>query len=224
MRAIKKLFFVLIVLVAPYWGYLQYIQYIRFKAPSDYDYKVNEGIDKNYHNPETVKQFYQAVYEVGNIARNCWYENQIDVRMFDGGDSRYALSIAKYHQAKASAAFLEQKLLNSAAFKKAGFGSEDIRYAEELGATLDQYPLAIAKHKAQKWTNGVLQSGDNNAEVLFIQKILAGFGKELPTDGFYENITKAKVAEFQKESGLYANGVVNDITLAMMIQKSVLKK
>lgn len=127
MNAIKKILLGALLVFIPYFAYKQYIQYIRYSPPSNYDYSVNPDINRNMYNQETVKQFYQAVFETGNVARNMWYENQIDVRMFDGKDSRYAEAVSKYNHAQATAAYLEQKLLNSARLKKMGFSNEDIR-------------------------------------------------------------------------------------------------
>ncbi len=223
MNAIKKILLGALLVFIPYFIYKQYIQYIRFSPPNNYDYKVNPEIDGTYYNPETVKQLYQAAFETGNIARNMWYENQIDVRMFDGKDSRYSEAVSKYNQAKATAAYLEQKLLYSARLKKMGFSNDDIRKAEETGADPSQYPFILAGNLAKSWQNGVLKSGDNNTSVFQAQTMLKNIGIEMKTDGYFESITKTGVETFQKENGVFVTGIVNDLTYALLIQKTLEK-
>ena len=223
MNTIKKIALTLAVILVPYFGYKQYTQYVRFSPPSSYDYAISSEIDKAYYNPETVQKLHKAAFEVGNLARNYWYENQIDVRLFDGKDSRYSTAIGAYNDAKATAAFLEQKLIYSAQLKKAGFSNDDIQFLEESGVDSSQYVFVLAQKKARLWNNGVIKSGDNHSDVYHIQKMLKDSGKEMKADGYFEAFTKAGVEAFQKENGIYVTGIVNDLTYALLVEKTMAK-
>jgi hypothetical protein len=223
MKTFKRVFFGALILFIPYFIYKEYIEYIRFAPPSDYDFPISAEVDLQYHDPSIVEKYLASAQKVGQIARSAWYEHQVDVRMMgETPDAAYASYIQTYNQAKTSAIFMEKKLLFSAKCKKLGFTNAQIQQAEALGVADSEYFYALAQARAHTWgTEHVLKNGMNNIEVMQIQTLLKKLGYDLPIDGYFENITKQSVERFQKENGVFVTGVVNDVTLAEILKKSM---
>lgn len=61
---------------------------------------------------------------------------------------------------------------------------------------------------------GWLASGSSGPEVLALQTDLATLGYELTPDGDFGDVTRARVAEFQRDAGLEPDGLVGPATLS----------
>lgn len=217
MKSFRFLFLFLLLFLIPYFVYKTYIQHVRFRPPSAYEYTANKEIDVFYHDPEVVKQYYATCLQVGNIARNAWYEKQTDVQMMDENDPKHQPFIRQYQQTQAAAKFLEEKLLLSKKLKTLGLNNDDIQAIETQYTNEAELPVHIGKQMAKHWKNNVLQMGDNNTDVYVLQKMLKDLGYELPIDGYYESITKGAVDKFQRDYKIYPTGIINDLTAGMIV-------
>lgn len=216
----KKLFIIIGVILAIWFGIVQYRNYVRFHPPAPFDHAINDSIDAHYYNAQGALQYFQAVQEAGQIARNAWFEQGIDVRMQNPVTGEGRVYVEKYNQAHAMANFWERKLIASQQLKNLGFTNADIQFIEEKGATAKSLYAEAARVESLKWSGGVLKQGDDNVSVFRVQQLLKKTGKELPVDGYFEAITRASVETFQRENGLHVTGVINDLTLAVLYEKT----
>lgn len=217
MKTIKIVVLILLLIFIPYFIYNKYIQHKRFNPPSAYDYVLNNEVDVHYYDPEIVQKYYENAAKVGNLARNYWYEIQVDVRAMNPNDPKYAPFISEYQQAQATTKYLEQRLLLSTKLKKMGLTNADIREIEVFGLDDANLPISVGRQMAKNWTGGTLKQGDDNADVYMIQQYLKDLGYEIKVDGFYESITKAAVTKFQNDRQIFANGIINDLTCGLIL-------
>jgi hypothetical protein len=215
----RKIFISLLIIVVIFGIYHYADQYIRFHAPSNYDYKLNDSIDKQYHDANFVLKYHQKTQEVGNIARNAWFEHKVDVLMHNQNAPESKSYIRDYQVAKAEAWLMERKLIQSAKLKKLGLSNAEIKMAEEEGVSGEQgRNWMLAKAAAKILNGGTLKMGDNNWTVYFVQDLLRKKGFKIPLDGYFETRTKDAVLAFQKEKELLATGIVNDLLIVKLME------
>lgn len=212
--------FIVAILIAVIFGIYHYAdQYIRFHSPSNYDYKLNDSIDKQYHDANFLRKYHQKTQEVGNIARNAWFEHKIDVLMHNQNAPESKMYITEYQGAKAEAWLMERRLIQSAKLKKMGLSNAEIKMAEEAGVSGEQgKQWTLAKAAAKMLNGSTLKMGDNNWSVYFVQDLLRKKGFKIPLDGYFETRTKEAVTAFQKEKELLPTGIVNDLLIVKLME------
>ena len=217
--AMRKIFISALVIAVIFGIYHYADQYIRFHQPSNYDYKLNDSIDKQYHDANFVLKYHQKAQEVGNIARNAWFEHKVDVLMANKSSAEAKPYLLDYQAAKSEAWLMERKLIQSAKLKKMGLSNEEIKMAEEVGVSGEQgRSLMLAKAAAKILNGSTLKMGDNNWAVYFVQDLLRKKGFKIPLDGYFEIRTKEAVLAFQKEKELLVTGVVNDLLIVKLME------
>lgn len=209
----KRLFYLVVIIALPLLIFFQYQSYRRFHPPVTYDYPVNSAIDSDYHDPKLVLEYYETAEQVGNYARYCWAEHGIDVRFPDLEDQEEKAHADHYQTLKATAQYLESKLMQSATWKQEGFGNKEILQLES--------GTSEAELKAEHLIHNsiVAERGDRNATVYEIQKLLEQKGYQLPIDGLFRDSTELCVRLFQEQQNLYPSGAVDKQTLSKLLEK-----
>ena len=107
----KRLLSIVIIIGIIAYITVQFLKDRRFNPPSDYDYPVSELIDKDYHDPMVVKQYYKTALEVGSYARSLWNNEKIDVRFPDKARKKSKEATEYWEQLNVTAKWLEDKLI-----------------------------------------------------------------------------------------------------------------
>lgn len=209
----KRIFYIIGIVTLPIIVLLQLDKCRRYHAPSEFDYVVNEDIDKDYFDPDVVLKYYQTALEAGTFARHCWKVDRLDVRRGDISDPDLQSKIRTYQAYLSSAKYLENKLLKSAAYKSQGLSNEDIQYIEENGLDMKTFRV----HRLLNGRPG-FGIGDVGSEVMEIQKLLQARGKTLQLDGVFDVETESVILDFQKENMLYPSGKAEEKTLLLLFQ------
>ena len=208
----KRLFYLIVIIVLPLLLFFQWKKYRRFNPPTDYRYLLNDSIDANYHDPEQVLTYYRSAEATGTFARYCWRKKGIDVRHPNLDDPEEKLAVQTYQQYVATTQALERKLLQSAKWKDAGMSNQDIQRMEQSGLTASQY-----KHSQVLGSTGVIRMGDESSGVWNIQRLLIQKGYEIRLDGIFDQETLEALNTFQSQNGLRQTfGVDQEILTALM--------
>jgi hypothetical protein len=190
----------------------QYLRYRKFNMPNNYDYKVAENLDTNYHNQSLLVDYYTTAYQIGSLAREMWFNHGIDVMIADKGDTQSVNASLTYNQMVSKSKFLEGKLKESKRLKDLGFDNEDIKYIEENG-------LSEKNYKIYKLIGGKpLKNGDVSEAVWELQDLLVKAGFTIPIDGKFSDKTEGAVKEFQKAKNQYASGIADIKTVKLLVQ------
>ena len=209
----KRLFYVIVIIALPLIILFQYLNYRRFHPPADYEYPLNTNIDTAYYDQQAVVEYYEVASRVGNYARFCWAEHDIDVRFPDLDDPDAEARVQQYERYKAKAQLLEGKLLQSARWKtEYGYSNEEIR-ALQTGAQ------SQAEIEADRLLDNpvVAAKGDDNSLVYEIQRRLIEKGYHLPLDGLFRDSTELGVRLFQEANQLFSSGAVDKQTLTLLL-------
>ena len=208
----KRLFYLVVIIVLPLLLFFQWRKYRRFNPPTDYTYTVNDSIDPNYHDPERVLDYYQSAEATATFARYCWRKKGIDVRHPDLDDPEEALAVKTYQQHVAATQAIEQKLIQSANWKKSGMSNRDIKSIEQSGMTESQH-----KHSQILGEAGVIRMGDEGPGVWHIQRLLIQKGYEIRLDGIFDQETLEALNSFQSQNDRRQTfGVDQEILTALM--------
>jgi murein L,D-transpeptidase YcbB/YkuD len=209
----KRIMYLVIIIVLPLLAYFQYDHYLRHHPPVDCAYPINEGIDAAYHDPEVVLNYYEKAEATGTYARHLWKEYKIDVKHDNPSDGKAAQEMLTYRRYLATAHYLEGKLLQSAAWKTQGFTNEEIRYME-------QHEVGPETMRVRKLLEGheVLKMGAQNQAVMNIQKLLLAKGYSLRIDGLFDQETLQTVQIFQESRQLFPSGMMDEITLKELLK------
>lgn len=208
----KRIIILLVFLALVVFGFSQYLRYKKFNAPNTYDYKVEEGVDTNYHNQSDLADYYTTSYYIGSLAREMWYNHGIDVLFPDKSDTQSVNASLAYNQLLAKVKHLEAKLKESKRLKEQGFNNEDIKYMEEKGISEKIYLL----HRL--FGGQALKKGDRSEAVWEAQTLLVKAGFSIPIDGFFSDMTETAVKDFQKNRNLYPSGIIDIKTMKSLMQ------
>lgn len=209
----KRLMYLIIIIVLPVIAYFQYDHYVRHHPPVDCAYPLNEKIDTAYHDPKKVLSYYETAEAAATYARYLWKTHKIDVKKDNPSDGQVAEEMRRYRRYLATARYLEDLLLRSADWKAQGFSNEEIRYME-------QNEVGPEDMQVQKLLKGRerLQVGDQNQAVMDIQKLLREKGYTLRIDGIFDQETRQRIQTFQESQELFPSGVMDDITLKALLK------
>lgn len=208
----KRLLTIVIIIGIIAYILVQFLKDRRFNPPSPYDHPVSQKIDTDYYDPLLLKEYYKTVYEVGTYARALWRNNRIDVRLIDNEDPDEIKAAEYYNQLKATADLLQVKLEKSAELRAQGYTKFEVKAYFENGLTLED--LAFRKNAHMLG----LKRGDSGAAVWEVQKLLNQEGDSIPEDGLFNQITTARLKQFQQDNNLYPSGEVDETTLKALIR------
>lgn len=208
----KRLALLILIVALPILTYFQYRKYRRFHPPTDYDYALSDSIDAHYHDPVTLQQYYQNVYEIGHFARQQWHNQDVDVRYPDADDPEAQRASQYYQQLLSTTAWLEDRLVTSRQLKDTGFDNAAIARIEREGLSPPNYYLA------EQQTLVGLKKGDRGGGVWNLQKILVNKGYDIPVDGIFSEETETAVRDFQRKTDNYPSGEVDNILLSAIIR------
>lgn len=203
----KKVFQLIIIIGIPTLLFFQYKSYIRFHPPVDYDYKIPEGIDANYHNSIMVKSYFTSANEIGAFARKMWFNESIDVRFPDVSNEESINASALYNTLLNQVKFQEAKLVNSYKLKQQNITNAQIKSIEETGVDPSLLTFLGAKDRYLG-----LNEGTRGSLVWELQKMLIEKGFNLQKDGVYSLETRTQIAAFQNANDLYPSGRLDDMT------------
>ncbi|MCI4669307.1 MAG: peptidoglycan-binding protein [Bacteroidia bacterium] len=207
----KNLFFLVIIITLPLIAFFQFQNWRKFHPPKDYTEVPSQEIDPNYHDSETVLNYYTSLQQAATYARYCWKEHRVDVRSDYPADSKKQIYLKTYQNYLGHAQMLKQKLINSADWKKQGYSNEEIKILESEG----ELPFDI-KHLL---TNKVVAKiGDENQLVYEVQKKLVNQGYTMPIDGVFKSETQEALKTFQNDQELFPSGILDRLTLEKLYQ------
>ncbi len=216
----KQIIIFLLVIIALIIGYGQYKQYKRFTL-ENYEYKVNDNIDLDYHNKAFLLDYYEAVEALNNYVITQWSANDIDVRSPEDDNKESQEASRIYTKKLANVKFYEDQLLKASKLRAEGMTSQDLVLYEQEGITVQEKLREEHKAKLLKMFNSAsngIKLGDQSAFVYEIQRLLIDKGHDIPLDGVFRNITTEALMAFETKQGLYPDGKLDVFTLDKLLE------
>lgn len=193
-------------------AFTNFKNYRRFSPPTLYIYTLRTDIDAQYHDPSVLLAYYENARRLPIMAREQWYNNDIDVLTPDHEKQASVEACEIFRKLQATTDVLGARLAYSAQLKKLGFTNAEIREIELKGLSVFQ---AFTIKKALKLP---LQRGDQNGSVWELQHLLVGLGYQMPVDGNFVQETESAVKAFQQKNKLYPSGVADEATMILLLQ------
>ncbi|MGJ8683384.1 MAG: peptidoglycan-binding domain-containing protein [Nonlabens sp.] len=217
----KQLIIFLLVIILGFIAYDFYKDWDRFHAP-EYHYTTEAAIDASYHDQAVVRDYHEAIADLNTYVKLQWTANDIDVRLPEDDDLETQQAVKEYANKLAHVTYLQQKLEQSALYKKQGWSNEQIMAFENNQSSPEA--LKTQSQKAlmnQLFKNEVGNSqriGSKSALTFEIQKILIDKGYEIPLDGVFAQITSTALADFEAKNNLYPDGKIDALTFDALIK------
>ena len=208
----KRLLLILFVISLGAYLAVQYYEDRRFNPPSAYDYPISDQIDRNYHNPSVLENYYETALEVGTYARSLWFNQQIDVRNLDTENYDSFEAVQHYNQLRVAVKRLEDQLVYSQSLKNKGYSKDEVRTMIEEGLSPEDIEI---RDKAYLLN---LAIGSTGAEVWDLQLLLNTKGDSIPVDGIFSSITQQRIIQIQRDNNLYPSGEIDDKTLRRLLK------
>lgn len=201
----KRLFYLLAIVVLPIVAWVEIDRYRRLHAPGDYAYAIPDSLDWDYHDPELLISFLQSASQAEAYARGTWREHKIDVLRPSPRDAEAQFHARTYAAYRAAAQVLEQKLLRAARLKRQGWTQAQIR----------QWESDSTREILELLTNNpvIAELGQKSPLVYEVQRLLARKGYTLPIDGNFQEITRTALLQYQSDHQLYPSGLLDRYTL-----------
>ncbi|WP_034060307.1 peptidoglycan-binding domain-containing protein [Lacinutrix jangbogonensis] len=217
----KKILLFILAVIILIFTYSEYKEYQRFH-PKNANIKPDEAIDVNYHNPETVYNYYGALEEANNYMQMQWSANGIDVRSPEDNDEETTLAISEYGRKVAELKYYKAVLEQSKTLKSKGLTNQDIKLFEAKGVSIADYNKAEATLKQKQilldmMPQKTLFSQEKSAFVFEMQKLLVKNGYAIPVDGVYKNITSEALKSFEEKNNLFPDGKIDLMTLKILM-------
>ncbi|MEJ6792526.1 MAG: hypothetical protein QNK89_07295 [Lacinutrix sp.] len=133
----KILLFILAVIVLMF-AYSEYKEHQRFH-PNNANIPVSNTIDLNYHNPEIVSNYYNALEAANNFMQMQWSANQIDVRSPEKVNEETTYAVLEYGKKVAIINLYKAILERSKGLKADGLTNDDIKIFETKGLSIEDY-------------------------------------------------------------------------------------
>ncbi|WP_124981784.1 peptidoglycan-binding domain-containing protein [Nonlabens xiamenensis] len=217
----KQIIIFLLLVILGFIVYDFYGDWRRFH-PSVAAYKKSNKIDVNYHDSQTLRDYYKAVAALDNFVQLQWTAHDIDLRYPESDDDMTWVSLEEYADLQATVAYYERKLEQSAQWKAQGWDNERIRN-KELGIsqplpTDHQKRLLLLQQMLKDKPSASLEAGDRGPLVFEAQRLLVQSGQEIPVDGVYSRITSEAVQAFEEQNNLYPDGQLDVLTFSQLIK------
>lgn len=215
----KQLIILLLIIIVAIIGYGKFSDYKRYNSP-EVDYKTEKIIDINYHNKETVLNYYNAIEDLNSYIMLEWSANKIDVRTPEDDDIKTKTAVEKYAKKLAEINYYEAILENSSRLKEQGLTNKEIKFIEQKGITIEAYNQKKRVEKIKKLYNSniKLYNGSKNAIIYEVQKELNKRGYKVEIDGVYRIETFNAIKSFEEKNNLLADGYLDDLTIELMFQ------
>ena len=208
----KRLLLIVFIISIGVYLTVQYYKDRRFNPPSAYDYEISDEIDRNYHDPSLLENYYETALEVGTYARSLWFNESIDVRNLDKENYRSIEAIQHYNQLIVAAKRLEDQLVYSKSLKDQGYSDAETQLMIQEGLN----PTDIKLNRMSHLLN--LQIGLAGSEVWDLQLLLNEKGDSIPVDGIFSSITRQRVIEIQRSNNIYPSGTIDEKTLRILLK------
>ncbi|MBX2843441.1 MAG: peptidoglycan-binding protein [Flammeovirgaceae bacterium] len=209
----KKLAIIILIITLPIIIFFQYKQYERFHPPVNYTYSINDSIDYHYHNQLLVSQYFEQAYKVEALARESWFNENIDVRFPDLENKKARTKAELYNQIIASAKYIEKILIYSKNLKDLGYSNTEIKIIEREG--INPKKFKYQKYYLEKMIGS--KKGDVHSGVWEVQKLLNEKGYQIPTDGIFNIRTDSAIRDFQVKNNLFPSGIAEKDVLDILI-------
>ncbi|WP_299060404.1 peptidoglycan-binding domain-containing protein [uncultured Polaribacter sp.] len=215
----KQLIILLLLIIAFFIGYGKYQEYKRYNSPN-VDYKTSKIVDFEYHNQELVMNYQKAIEDINSYVMLQWTANSIDVRTPKNDDVETKNAVEKYSDKLANIKYYENKLEKSLILKSKGLTNSEIKFLEETGTELKKYQKINANKKIKSMFNASdkMKYGDKSALIYEVQKKLIINGFNIDLDGFYKTETLNAIKDFEKRNNLFADGVLDVLTLDALFE------
>ena len=215
----KQIIIFLLIIIVAIIGYGKYSDYKRYTSP-EVDYKTEKNIDVNYHNQETVINYYDAIEALDSYIMFQWSANKIDVRTPEDDDVETKTAVEKFAKKLAKVNYFEAILENSSKLKEQGLTNKEIKFIEEKGIDIETYNRRLKSDKIKKLYNSniKLYNGSKNAIIYEVQKELNKRGHKIQIDGVYRIETFNAIKNFEEKNNLLADGYLDELTVEMMFQ------
>lgn len=206
----KKLLFIVIIVTLPLIAYFQFQNYRKFHPPVAYEYEISDHVDVNYYNQELVDEYFTKAVEIGAFARVQWRNEGLDVR-FPDTNSQSDVNAAKYwNELVARVKLLEKKLTDSKNLKAQGHSNQEVRMVE-AGFNVENLDLIKDQEQLQ-----AIRIGDRSRFVWSVQKRLIDKGYDHQLDGLFGDDTRNAIISFQRDQGIYPEGLINEETFELL--------
>jgi peptidoglycan hydrolase-like protein with peptidoglycan-binding domain len=217
----KKILLFILAIIILMFTYSEYKEYQRFH-PKNANMQPAETIDVNYHNHETVFNYFDALETANNYMQMQWSANGIDVRSPENDDEETTLAVTEYGKKVAKVNYYEAILEHSKTLKTEGFTNEDIKLFETKGVSIAEYEAAETEEKQKQLLldmlpQKALYSGEKSAFIYEIQKLLVKKGYIISIDGNYQIITSEALKSFEEKNNLFPDGKIDVITLKALM-------
>ncbi|WP_299883354.1 peptidoglycan-binding domain-containing protein [uncultured Lacinutrix sp.] len=218
----KKILIFILVVIILIFAYSEYKEYQRFH-PKNANIIASNTIDLDYHNKETIFNYYRALENANNYMQMQWSVNGIDVRSPEDDNEETNLAVSKYGEKVAKLNYFKNILERSKKLKSEGYSNKDIKSFETQGLTTKAYTLKINKEKYKQMIlemmpEKALFSGERNQFVYEIQKLLVKKGYDIPIDGVYKNVTSDALMLFEEKNNLFTDGKIDLISLNLLLK------
>jgi hypothetical protein len=217
----KKILLFILAVIVLIFAYSEYKEYQRFH-PKNANIEISKTIDLEYHNQESVSNYYNALEVANNFMQMQWSTNQIDVRSPVKDNEETAFAVSEYGKKVANVNYYKTILERSKTLKTKGLTNEDIKFFESKGVSITDYNKAESKLKQKQLLLKMmpekdLRSNQNSPFIYEIQKLLIKKGYKIPLDGVYKNITSDALKSFEEKNNLYPDGKIDVITLEALM-------
>lgn len=217
----KKILLFILAVIVLIFAYSEYKDYQRFH-PDNANIKIAKGFDVNYHDQETVFNYYNAVEAANNYIQMQWSVNEIDVRSPENDDEETKLAVAEYGKKVAKVNYYKAILQQSEELKSQGLTNEDIKNFETKDLSVTDYNKAKRALKEKQMLLKMMPvkamlAGEKSAFVYELQKLLVKKGFAIPVDGVFESITSDAIKSFEKQNNLFPDGKIDVITLEALM-------
>ena len=217
----KKLLIIIAVIIIAIFAYSEYKEYQRFHPKSAHITKSRK-IDVNYHNQETVYNYYDAIEQANSYMTVQWSANEIDVRTPEKNDKTHQLATKIYAEKLSRITYYETILEQSEQLKKEGLSNEDIIFLETKGISLKEYNVFskvenFRKNILELMPNKKLYAGEKTAFIFELQKLLVKNGFNIPVDGVYQKQTSDALKTFEEKHNFLPDGKIDLLTLKALL-------
>lgn len=197
----KQIIIFLLIVIVALIGYGQYSKYQRFSL-KNYGYQIPEDLDVSKADQKTLLDYQEAIEAVNGYVITQWSAHKIDVRNPKKDNERTQAAVSTYRNKLAAVKFYEQQIT-----------LEGTAQTEPVETPQGDIQKELVREMFAAQNSQTLRVGARGALVFEIQKLLIARGYDIPLDGIYRTETLNAVQSFEQEKSLFADGIIDAITL-----------
>jgi hypothetical protein len=215
----KQIIIFLLLVITSLIGYGIYTDYKRYNLP-DVNYETDKNIDTSYHNKELLYNYYEAIKNLESYIMMQWSANEIDLRTPEDDDIETKNALETYAKKLAKVNYYEAILENSFLLKDKGLTNDEIKFIEEKGIDIATYKRKLKNDKIKILFNPDknIYNGSKNTIIYEVQKELNNRGHKIQMDGIYRVETLNAIKKFEEKHHLFADGLLDELTIEMMFE------